>query len=382
MLFRSDRGQYAADALLNQNSDATAYQYDINDDTQLLLGTRYTLLRREFRSTPAPEKEQPAQANNILITMGGADPDNVTGTIVDALSQLDDTSLHIKIICGAANPHLPKLEAALDQLSCTTELLINVTDMPEVMAWADLAISAAGSTCWELCYFGVPLIAVQIADNQKGICSELERIGAAVCLNSEAPLENISTILTSIREDVEKRTTMAAAGKQCIDGRGALRVTDHLYCSDLKLRPATMDDCSLLLNWRNHPKVREQSFTTAALDSSDHNKWYQTKMADAACHIFIAEDASGKPVGQFRFDIEGNAAYISLSTDPDMTGRGIGTAMTRRACAWLRETHIGIISVALVKMDNPGSAIMFEKAGFTLIETTHDEDNEFHRYEF
>ena len=45
--------------------------------TRLLLGPRYALLRREFVSWSHSEREIEEVARNILVMMGGSDPDKM-----------------------------------------------------------------------------------------------------------------------------------------------------------------------------------------------------------------------------------------------------------------------------------------------------------------
>jgi len=376
-----DRPPYFATALLNQNHGADAYQYEINADAALLLGTRFTLLRREFRTTGPVKSPAPQKARNILVTLGGADPGNLTSTALAAIASLGDDSLRVKTVAGAANPHLEQLRGETAGLPFPAELLSDVRDMPGLMAWADLAVTAAGATCWELCRMGVPMLALQTADNQESVCAGLNRIGAAICLDTNRALENIATRLTMLMNAQDKRQAMAEAGMSAIDGRGALRVADHLYCTGLRLRPATQQDWQRTLEWRNHPDVRAQSFSSERINPEDHARWFAGKLNEPTCRMFIAEDEQGMPVGQFRFDLDGDEALVSLSTAPDMTGRGIGTAMTRLACRWLADNIPAARAVARVKPGNTASVAMFAKAGFSLVKTVRDEHGEHHRLE-
>jgi UDP-2,4-diacetamido-2,4,6-trideoxy-beta-L-altropyranose hydrolase len=376
-----ERTPYFTTALLNQNHGADAYRYEINEDAALLLGTRFTLLRREFRTAEPRKVPAPPKARHILVTLGGADPDNITSVVLAAIASLKDDSLRVKVVAGAANPHLNQIRDDMASLPCPAELLTDVRDMPGLMAWADLAVTAAGSTCWELCRMGVPMLALQTAPNQGSVCSGLARIEAAICLDTNRSLENIASRLTMLIYNSDKRQAMITAGMQSIDGRGALRVADHLYCAGLRLRPTTPEDCQRILDWRNHPLVRAQSFSDEEIDPQAHVRWFANKLGEPSCRMFIAEDALGTPVGQLRFDFDGGDALVSLSTAPTMTGRGVGTAMTRLACQWIVSNAPGTRAVARVKPNNIASLAMFAKAGFRLVKTATDERGEYQRLE-
>lgn len=356
-----DREAYTADILLNQNPDGPDYPYDL-PGAILLLGTRYALLRKEFKRTETPQAV-PGKATNVMVTLGGADPGNVTGRVVDALRATGRTDLSVTVVAGAANPHLADLEKRIANLSCACELLTNVKDMPDLMARADLAVAAGGTTSWELCFFGVPFIAIEIADNQQGVIRELTRHNAARCLDSAAAVGDIASELERLIDDGRTRQAMREAGMRLVDGKGALRVAKTMYNADIRLRPVTAEDCDLLLKWRNDPATRANSFSTEEIPSAAHRAWFQQKLQDRDCLFLIAEDC-GEPAGQIRFDRSGGEAVVSVSVAPAMMHRGVGTTMTRLGCRAMREKWPDATAVALVKRGNPASAAMFAKAGF------------------
>lgn len=364
----NNRKTYNADILLNQNPDGDTYQYRINDDAIRLLGTRYTLLRKDFLEFKRQEQSAPPKARNILITLGGGDSENITTKVIEAVGSLHNDKLHVKVLAGAANPHLPQLHDLIKDLPGTYELLHAVTDMPRLINWADLAVSAAGSTCWELCFFGVPIIAIKVADNQEGVSTELARHETALCLDTTASVRDIADAVRTLCPDENLRRTMSENGQKLIDGKGADRVAAAMYCFDLTLRPARDKDSQMLLEWRNSPTVRSQSFNSLEIDPASHQKWFEKKLASHSSLLLVAEDNENKSVGQIRFDKNGDEAMVSISVAPEMNGRGIGTAMTKLACLELARQWPDSKVVALVKRDNPASASMFEKAGFTIVE--------------
>ncbi len=374
-----DRGEYHADILLNQNGDAEEYAYDINPDATLLLGTKYVLLRKEFLDHSTDNRNIPAKANNILVTLGGADPSNMTARILEALAYLGDNELHIRIVAGAANPHFSELQKRCLELPGSHELLSNISDMPPIMNWAHLAISGAGSTCWELCFLKIPLVAIVIANNQQGIGQTLKSQGVAPVLDTDTTVEDIATMLKDLIHNNSQREIMIAKGRQLVDGQGAARVANTLYCTDIHLRPALEKDCTTLLDWRNNPAVRTRSFSSDIIGLDEHTRWFLNKLSSDDCLLFIAEDGSGFPVGQIRFDRNGDEALVSISVIPSTYGKGIGTVMTKQGCSALANQWPGIKVLAQVKPDNPASAAMFKKAGFS---KTENLDSDYLQFEW
>jgi spore coat polysaccharide biosynthesis predicted glycosyltransferase SpsG len=98
------------------------------------------------------------------------------------------------------------------------------------MDWADLAVTAAGSTCWELAYLGVPMITIVAAENQRGIADGLATRGAAVNLgwHGEVTLASIAAAIASLADDHRKRASMRRAARELVDGCGADRVVAAL----------------------------------------------------------------------------------------------------------------------------------------------------------
>ena len=105
--------QYVADLVVNQNLGAQGLTYAHPPATRLLRGTDYVLLRKEFLSHLDSRREAPERARRILVTLGGADPDNATLTIVRALQRLDADSLEVVVAVGASYPFFDGLQAAV-----------------------------------------------------------------------------------------------------------------------------------------------------------------------------------------------------------------------------------------------------------------------------
>ena len=87
-------GAYVADLVLDQNAHATKDLYQLREPyTVLLLGPRYALLRREFKTWRAWKREIAPIARKVLVTVGGTDPGNLTIRVIRALRMLADDKL-------------------------------------------------------------------------------------------------------------------------------------------------------------------------------------------------------------------------------------------------------------------------------------------------
>ena len=233
---------YYADVVLNQNINAEILQYPCEPYTRLLLGTRYVLLRREFLKWKGWKREIPAVARKVMVTLGGGDPDNVTLKIINALRKLDISDLDVRVVVGPSNPHKEILKSAIQnnapsvslkqrrlrsvKQGCSMSILQNAENMPELMAWANIAVTAAGSTCWELAFMGVPFLTIILADNQESIASGLDEAGAVVSLgwHHEFSMSDFTGSVSSLIADEKSRWSMSTMARRLIDGRGAERV--------------------------------------------------------------------------------------------------------------------------------------------------------------
>jgi len=98
------------------------------------------------------------------------------------------------------------------------------------MIQAVFAVTAAGSTCWELMYLGVPLACLVLADNQAGIAFGLDQAGAALSLGRAEGIsaKEIAARVGPLLRDPAQRAVMARAGRGLVDGKGAQRVVDRM----------------------------------------------------------------------------------------------------------------------------------------------------------
>lgn len=229
ILFIDDYGHadhYYADIVLNQNifADMSFYK-NYESYTRFLLGTKYALLRKEFLKWSGWHRDIPEVARKILVTLGGSDPDNVTLKVIEAVKTVGVSGIEVIVVVGGANPHFNLIRETVKDLSNFT-LIKNADNMPELMAWADVAISGGGSTCWELAFMGLPSILCPIAENQKIITQKLHKIRAAVGL----PLGNLTSIkdvtlfINSFVKKKKLRSELSLTQKNLVDGTGAKNI--------------------------------------------------------------------------------------------------------------------------------------------------------------
>ena len=218
---------YCADVVLNQNIYAQDGWYASREPhTQPLLGTRYALLRQEFLKWRGWNRETPKVAGKVLVTLGGGDVEGVTLKVIRALQRVKVAELQATVVVGGSSRRGKELQSAIRGLRFAVRLERDVKSMPELIAWADLAVSAGGSTCWELAFMGLPACVLILAENQERNVSALGLRAQVVDLGRAADVseERISGEIEGLMTDRRRRQGMSEQGRALVDGAGASRV--------------------------------------------------------------------------------------------------------------------------------------------------------------
>ena len=284
------------------------YQSLVPNHCQCLLGTRYTLLRDEFanwRAISLDRRTSVQPPNNILVNLGGVDNDNVTLKILQSLNtfvQQSEQAFNVTVVMGKTAPHIKSVQRFAKHASFACAVLVNVTNMAQLMANADLAIGAAGSTTWERCCLCLPMVLIVLADNQQVIAEALADKNVVKVVTDMAALdEQLPRLLSELADNYKKFSRQSA---KLVDGQGAKRVAHWIEFAQKfqhsQVRQATQADSQMIWQWRNHIDVRQWMFGQDEIALADHNKWYRKQLDHANVHLLIFEtDVSkgGEPMG-------------------------------------------------------------------------------------
>ena len=214
--------EYPVDVLVNQNPHAKSLRYLTRPDTRRLLGSEYALVRKEFTSNAEPGADE-HKTPTVLITLGGSDVANLTSRIIQAARQVG--GMNLIVVAGPANPRTEQLRK-ITEGDPAVRLENSVLDMASLMLKADVVITAAGSTCWECCCLGVPMLTIVAAENQRAIGEALVATGASVNLgwHEHVTVDLVAGKLADVVKDPATRRRMTANAKGLVDGKGAARV--------------------------------------------------------------------------------------------------------------------------------------------------------------
>jgi len=223
------RAVYPGDLVLNQNAHATPALYRGKTRAQLCLGAPWSLLRGGFARHRAMPRPVPDAVRRIVVLLGGADPKRYSAPTLDAVARAAATlspAPEVVLVVGAANPALPDLQRQAARLPGRVTVRHDVRDMPALMAESDIAVSAGGSTVWELTTLGVPMILAAQNASETGPGTGLQAAGAAVYLGAFEALQPqvLAAAVTGLARDPARRRAMHQAGRRLADGRGVDRL--------------------------------------------------------------------------------------------------------------------------------------------------------------
>lgn len=368
--------QHDCDVLLDQNLYAdmnTRYTGNVPPHCRLLLGPRYALLREEFHQLRKHVTPRNGRVRRVLVFFGGVDEGNFTGRTVEALSRLNIDGLCVDVVIGAQHPQREQIESACAKLGYVCH--VQTSRMAELMAAADLAIGAGGSTSWERCCLGLPALAFSIAQNQRPLVEEAALRGLLYApLSRSGIAPSIELHVQALIDNPRLLRLISLRGLEAVDGLGVKRVRREIGCSSIAIRGATQADSENLLLWRNHPAVRAVSRDPKLIDNNTHEAWLRAVLSDPDRVLLIGE-YQGNAIGVARFDICADEAEVSIYLAPDHKGEGCGSELLLAAEQWLGEHRPAVLSVrAEVLNNNEPSHRLFLACGYHMRSSLYAKD--------
>lgn len=203
-----------------------------------LLGPRYAILRDEF-CRPGFLHPIPERAQRVLLTFGGGDDYGASLLCLRALKSIA-WSGPVDVVLGGRSPARPAVESfAQGDGGMPVHLHIDASNMGDLIAAADLVISAGGTTCFETAALGAPALLIRTVPNQRPNTEGWALLGAAVDLGDISQLtpEEVGTQIAALSVNHSKRLAMSDAGRKAVDCRGAGRIVEALcadHCGDGK----------------------------------------------------------------------------------------------------------------------------------------------------
>lgn len=211
------------------NWDSRGYEQKY-PNTELMIGLKYTPLRSEFYELS--EKKINTTIKNILLLSGGTDSHDFLESVLENLDKKKYDS--IDVIYGR---YYKKCDYLRKKYLDYSNIMIwqNVDNIEKFMMKADLAISAGGTTLYELCACGTPTISYSLADNQLNSVLSFQEKGLieyAGDIRTDNVLLKINDLLEKYSSR-EMRQIKSKKMRKIIDGKGALRIAKQLIVGNV-----------------------------------------------------------------------------------------------------------------------------------------------------
>lgn len=191
-------------------------------------GMKYMPLRDAFEQTSSDSMKK----YELLITTGGSDTYHITQKLLQAL--IENPVFQKKLICavlGKMNTDKEEIDRISQEHSNIT-VLQNISNMDEVMRQCRYAVTAGGTSVYELMASGVPFVCFGFSDDQKYFGERLEEYGNALWAGDAR--EGVDALVSKLLDSLEKMSKMDCESEQAliqrnralIDGKGAARIAD------------------------------------------------------------------------------------------------------------------------------------------------------------
>lgn len=365
---------HECDLLIDQTYGRSSDDYRSLVPTQcrILTGTDHALLRPEFaelRQSSLRRRDSASDVRRIIVLPGMSDPKNLTSVVLDGII-LSGLDLSIDVVMGSTSPYLNSVAAQINHIGRNAKLHIDCQDVASLMARADLAIGASGTTAWERCCLGLPTLAIITADNQNVIATTLAQanISQNLGLIEKLKADDIATAIKEHCQNATSRRSMINASACACDGLGAARTSiafdppRDLRGRAVTTRTVTRDDCKLILAWQREPGMRRYFNTPQAPTQTEHEAWFEKKLTDPLC-VFEITLVNGHAAGVLRLDAsekQDNTYEVSILIATAYQGCSVASASLKNARRLLPHATFK----AEVHPDNTASEKSFLSAGY------------------
>lgn len=218
-----------SDIVISPYYQAEKKKFILNKKTKYLLGVKYFIFRKEFSEAIKKKKIIKKNASNVLVSMGGSDPFNITPKIISSLIKINRSDLKVKVAIGAGFDlkNIFEVENIIKNYVNNYELVINCNNIPELLVWADLAIIASGLTVYESTLIGTPSCVISQYEFHEEIVNNFAKAGSIISLGSGKELLDDFKVAQKINEILNNyilRKEMSRKGHKIIDAKGIDRI--------------------------------------------------------------------------------------------------------------------------------------------------------------
>lgn len=214
-----------ASLYLDHNLGAEQIEWHPDVRNRLLAGSNYVLIRNAILDQLSMVSHTNNVAPHLVAVMGGSDP---TGTIVKIATAVASISGNFTATFVVGEQWAESVKNIVRSRP-GVEITAPTSNLPSLFGKADIAISAAGTSAWELCTLGKPSLLLAVVDNQVESLEQLvdQQLVLGIDLTHKDNAEVSSLVASRIEElinDEALRDRLSTRCMQIFDGRGKDRV--------------------------------------------------------------------------------------------------------------------------------------------------------------
>lgn len=246
---------FPSQLIINPTLGPSREGYEFDPRTQLLLGSRFALVRPELRRNRPGRSQEPAaltqlqgkpttgQMYRALVALGEDDPNRRTLELARQLLNMPRVGM-VDIIVRREHPDLEKIQALVEANKERMELGLEPAEVAARVVRCHFAVTSGSGWSLELACLGVPQLVIVQNEAHWPNAQRLEEEGCVSCLgwHENVSAQTIRHAVQNLLTDPLERQAMSRCGRQLIDGRGPDRLVNAL---EVMLHPSRLADYQL-----------------------------------------------------------------------------------------------------------------------------------------
>ena len=228
--------RFPSKLVINPLLGPTRDSYDHDEDSQLLLGRRFAMVRPEVRrQRPMRSQEPPPIAAQnganisslyrVLLALGEDDTNLMTTELAKLIVNAPRVG-KVDIVIRREHPQLDEIKAMVEEHKELMTLALEPAEIANRITRCHFAITSGSGWSLELACVGVPQMLLLQNEAHWPNAKSMEDEGAASILgwHENVSAQTIRQGIQNIITDALERKSMARCGRKLIDGRGPDRL--------------------------------------------------------------------------------------------------------------------------------------------------------------
>lgn len=217
-----------SDLFFNSTNINTLENYKkINISAKIFLGFKYWPIDKNFlkyRKKAIDIKTK--KILNLVISMGGSDPNNLTYDILKIVRDID--GINICVIVGPMYNYHLKLKTLIQKRK-NINLIKSPKNFFKELSKADIAFTTGGNTLFELIALRIPTISIPAFKHEIVYAKKLSDQHCIINLGfKQKNKRKIHAVLNQIITDIKLRKNLFSSTNKMIDGNGSIRISNNI----------------------------------------------------------------------------------------------------------------------------------------------------------